>query len=527
MKHAFHSVVSALMLALACAVAAATVLVVATALAVAVKAGGAWSVVAGISVVGLLAAMGVGLFVRRRRWKRRWGAGVSISIDEQPQFWVEIYRIAEGLGIRTPDELLLFPDTNVAVAGRRTWIGLRPGVRRVHLGLPLLAGLTERELRAVVAHELFGRWGPRSFARVIYRGREVVGRVADAVGEDSVIGKIVGLCSRMYVAASFPITRGHELKADRLSADLAGKNATASALGEVAVLGKAWAAFVAGYAEPAAAAGRRSEDLFAGFTRFVDETGQRTQLAEPTGGRGSHRRSACDSQLSLGDRLAAIASLPEDDMHDTSGPALGMMRNPDQLIRRVEESMFHESGTLPATWEDIMPEAGVAAARADALQLQRLAQAGGLGSTLSIATLMELMSLGLVDEMVRPMSTEGASPEVERQLAVRLVTGFLATAAVTSGTASYRFSWDAPRQLVDDKGVVDDLPLLVDAALADGLAVSALELWLTAHRVGHEFELGIDPGQPVPAALAADGLNEEPLEDPRPSLGPVSETVSI
>jgi len=42
------------------------------------------------------------------------------------------------------------------------------------------------------------------------------------------------------------------------------------------------------------------------------------------------------------------------------------------------------------------------------------------------------------------MVPEGSPPGVGRQLAGRLVTGFLATAAIESGTASYRFSWAAP-----------------------------------------------------------------------------------
>ncbi|MHB8275656.1 MAG: hypothetical protein ACYDC9_13010, partial [Dermatophilaceae bacterium] len=96
--------------------------------------------------------------------------------------------------------------------------------------------------------------------------------------------------------------------------------------------------------------------------------------------------------------LAAIESLPEDDRHDRSGPALGLMRNPDQVIRKVEESMFREPDSVPATWEDILPEAGGAADREDALRLQRLGQTGGLGPALSVAALVELLSLGLVDE---------------------------------------------------------------------------------------------------------------------------------
>jgi len=530
------------MLAVVGALAAVAVLGVAFALVVAVNAGGAWSVLAGIFVVALLAALGVALFGRRRRRRRGEAEGVSITTEAQPLFWVEIYRVAEGLEIDPPDELMLFPDAEVSVSQGRTWMGLRPGVRRLHLGLPLLAGMTERELRAVIAFESCRRWGPFSLARVVYRGREIIGRVADRVGERSIVGKIVGRFGRAYLAVSSPITASHELEADRLSADISGNNATAAALSEYAVLNKGWAAFVDGYAGPAAAVGRRPDDLFAGFTSFLHDPGRRAQLAESSDEPELQPRSASASQLSLEDRLAAIESLPEDDINDRSGSALGLMRNPDQLIRQVEECMFRESDSAPATWEDILPEAGGAAAREDALQLQRLGQEGGLGSTLSVAALLELLSHGLVDEMVRPMLPAGASQQAELKLAGRLVTGFLATAAIESGTASYRFSWAAPRQLVDEHGAADDLPLLVDATLADVEQVPALELWLQAHRVDRDLELGAvlaqgvpkpQQGVPAEASDADDGeapnevSDEEPSADARASMAPANRTASV
>ncbi|NMM23529.1 MAG: hypothetical protein HHJ11_08520 [Phycicoccus sp.] len=542
MKHAPRLAVAVVMLAVVYALAAVVVLGVAVALVLAVNAGGAWSVLAGIFVVVLLAALGVALFSRRRRRKKGEAASVRITTEEQPLFWVEIYRVAEGLEIDPPDELMLFPDAEVSVSQGRTWMGLRPGVRRMHLGLPLLAGMTERELRAVIASESCRRWGPTSLARVVYRGREMIGRVADRVGEKSIVGRIVGRFGRTYLAVSAPITRDHELEADRLSADISGNNATAAALREYAVLSKAWAAFVDGYAGPAAAAGRRPEALFAGFTSFLQDPDRRAQLAESADETGSQEPSAFASQASMEDRLAAIESLPEDDIHDRSGPALGLMRNPDKLIRQVEECMFRESGSVPATWEDILPEAGEAEAHKDAMHLQRLGREGGLGPTLSVAALLELLSLGLVDEMVRPMLPAGASEQAERKLAGRLVTGFLATAAIESGTASYRFSWATPRQLVDEHGAPDDLPLLVDAALADVGQVPALELWLQAHRVSHELVVGTDavqavrrsqPGVPKEAAdeehrdTASEAVSEDADEDAGPSMIPGGRTASV
>jgi hypothetical protein len=130
---------------------------------------------------------------------------------------------------------------------------------------------------------------------------------------------------------------------------------------------------------------------------------------------------------------------------------------------------------------------------------------------------LELISYGLVDDVVRPILAGGVSPEVGRQTAGRLVTGFLATAAIESGTASYRFSWAVPRHLVDEQGTVDNLPWIVDRALAEENNISALELWLSSHRVAQELELGAEPGQGMTEGLPggpAEGRNERPLDSP-------------
>lgn len=492
MKYALRAFVSALMLAGACVLIVAAVLAVATGLFVALATGGAWAVLAGIVAVAVLAAVALMVLHVRRRLQTRL-AGVPVTSDDQPLLWMEVYRVAEGLGMRPPDELLLAPDATVVASESRTWLPRRPGARRLQLGEVLLAGLTERQLRAVIAREFCRCWGPTSLGWVVHRGNEVIGRVVDLVGEDSRAGRIARRYGRVYAAVSRPVTRRHELEADRLSAEFVGNAATSSALREVAVLSKGWDAFVDAYAVPAAAMHRRPKDLFAGFGCFIEEPTRRAQLAETVGEEASQPQSKYDIHPSLGDRLAAIASLPDDDMHDKSGRALGLLRHSDREIRRVEDCMFQDPDLMPSTWEEIVPEAGRAAAREDALKLVRLGREGGLGPTLSVETLLDIVRLELADEMVRPLLGEGAPPEAERQLVGRLVTAFLATAAIGSGTVSYRLSWVGPWQLVDGRGEVEDLPRLVDAALADPVEVGALELWLSTHQLGLELELGEDP----------------------------------
>jgi len=491
MKYALRALASVLMLAAAGALAAASVLAVATALVLAFKAGRGWAVGADVAVVAMLAVVGVGLLAAGRR-RRKPLVGVLVTASEQPLLWVEVYRVAEGVGTRAPDELLLVPDAGVTASQYRTWLGMRAGVRRLRLGLPLLEGLTERQLRAVITHEFCRRWGPALLGRAIDRVGEIIERVVDRHTQDSRVARFMRFYGGVYLAVSGPVSRRHELDADRLTAEVAGNDATAVALRELPVLRRGWDVFVSGYSEPAASVGRRPRDVFAGFASFLQEPDRRAQLVQEAGDPSCEPLSAHERQLLLGDRLAAVASLPEDDMHDASRPAMDLLRNANKVIGHVEESMFADSGLAPAAWEDIVPAAARAAASQDALQLARLGDVGGLGPTLSVATVLDLMSFGLAEEMMRPMFTRGASAEAQRQMAGRLVTGFLATAAIESGTASYRFSWAEPRLLVDEKGAVDDLAALVAAALAEQHKVGALELWLKSHRVGRDLELGAD-----------------------------------
>jgi len=516
MKFAPRAVLSMLMISGVFALALAGILAVFAALVLAASTRGFWAILAAIAVAVMIVLVSWGLPAARRR-QRKPVEGVLISGDEQPLLWVEICIVAEGLHMWPPSQLVLAPDASVVASENRTWLGLRPGVRRLQLGEVLLAGLTERQLRAVIAQELLRFWGPSSSARVIHGGRKVIGRVVDLVGEDSRAGRIVGRFGRLYVAVSDPVISRNELDQDTRSANLVGNGATAAALHEVAVLRNGWDAFVEGYLDPAVAAQRRPVDVFASFAEFLEYPTRRAQLAKAIGVPSAQSRSTYNSHPSLADRLSAVASLPEDNTQDRSGRAHDMLREPDRVVNHVHEWMFQDRDLTTATWEEIVPESGRATARESARKLVRLGQEGGLGPKLSVATQLDIIRYGLAEEMVRPLFDEGSPLEVERQLASQLVTAFLATVSIEAGTASYRFSWAAPSQLVNAEGEVEDLSALVDAALADEAALVALELWLRTHKVGGDVALGDDQG-PDMKQDTADGPPESLPVDPAESL---------
>ncbi|MEP7035187.1 MAG: hypothetical protein ABI662_09125 [Dermatophilaceae bacterium] len=493
MKFAPRAVVSMLMLSGVVALAAVSVLAVSMVLLLAASMRGVWAVLAAIAVAGIVIAVGMRVPAARRRQNKP-VEGVLITGDEQPLLWVEICIVAEGLHMWPPSELVLAPNATLIASENRTRLGLRPGVRRLQLGEVLLAGLTERQLRAAIAHELCRFWGPSSLARRIHRGRKIIGRVVELVGEDTRVGRVVGRYGRMYIAVADPVIRRQQLEADTRSANLVGNGSTLAALREVAVLRSGWDAFSDGYLAPAAAVQRRPADVFASFTEFIDHPTRRAHLAETVLAPSLVPASLYDSHPSLAERLSVVASLPEDNTHDRSGRAIDMLREPERVIDRVHEWMFQDRELLTGTWDEIAPEADRGAAREGARKLVRLGQEGGMGPLLCVMDLLDIIRYGLSEEMVRPLFGDGAPHEVERQAARRLITAFLTTAAIEAGTVNYVFSWAAPAQLVDSQGEVQDLSALVNAALADEGALGALELWLSAHKVGRDVKLGDDPG---------------------------------
>jgi len=496
MRYAISAAAAALMLAVVLTVGLALTLALLASMVVAANASGAWSLIVGLALGAALALWARAALVRRRKDP----GGVSLTTDEQPLIWAEIYSVAERLGVRPPAQLRLFPDASVAVSQAGSWLGLRRGIRCVHLGLPVLDALSECELRALLAHEFARAWGTFSLARLIYAGQQVIGWVAARVTDDSRVGRSARRFGRAYLAVALPVTTRLEQRANRASAQIAGKSAAVAALCELAVLTRGWEEFVDGYTSPAAAVGARPEDLFGGFAAFLAAPGRREQLAAALG-QEPHLSPAYDRGLSLTARLRVVTSLPADHVANTSGPALSLVRGSSAVAALVADAMFAGAGLVPAAWEDIMPEADAAAARAAAAALVRLAAVGGLPAPLSPPTLLDVLAAGLAADLVAPLVATSATPAGQRRVAAALVTGFLASAAIEVGTASYQFSWCPSARLVDEDGKVDHLGALVDRALADPGKVYLLQLWCRSHRVGPPAPSTPDVYLPVPAQV--------------------------
>ncbi|MEU9053080.1 M48 family metallopeptidase [Streptomyces sp. NPDC048384] len=159
----------------------------------AVAEGGVGSVTAKVWIVSALLAIPIvqGMFALRTP-KDEPPPGLLATEQQEPTLWAAVRTLAEETGTRAPDEIVLTPDVNAAVAEDATFLGLKPGRRRMYIGLPLMAGLSEPQLRAVLAHE-FGHYTNHDtrLSAITLRGRLQVLRTVASLHERS--RKKVGL----------------------------------------------------------------------------------------------------------------------------------------------------------------------------------------------------------------------------------------------------------------------------------------------------------------------------------------------
>ncbi|MEE4541144.1 M48 family metalloprotease [Streptomyces sp. V4-01] len=332
-------------------------------------AGAAWfegTVVMATLLAAVTILRGMAAFLRAGRLRPVRGS-VAVTPEDQPELWEQVRAAAEATGERPPDELYLDADVNAGVAEHSRLLGLVAGRRRMVLGLPLLAGLTVPQLRAVLAHE-FGHYGnlDTRLGSVTMRGREAVLHTVDAFGEGGtrlqyVIGSVYVGYARMFLRSSQSVARHQELAADQVSARHAGRDATASALRALPVLNAAHSHYVETYAGMGRALGAlpAAGEVHGGFLRMLDaRPGER--LAALSAGQRPPRPHRYDSHPPTAERVALIEALPAD---EAAGPGRGeeaaartLLRDPDRVFAELEaHTLPPEAATLRRmSWDDLV-----------------------------------------------------------------------------------------------------------------------------------------------------------------------------
>ncbi|WP_228980477.1 M48 family metalloprotease [Streptomyces sp. DH12] len=442
--------------------------------------------------------------------------GVLVTEEHEPRLWRAVRDLADRVGTRAPDEIRLTADMNAAVSEDARLLGLLGGTRRLYLGLPLMAGLTEPQLRAVLAHEM-GHYGNADtrLSAITVRGRVQVARTiahfeeraGDKVakerakqekknarklarGKDAkevdttgvgltyrAMARIYRAYGHFYLRATLAASRRQELAADLAAARIAGRDATAAALRGLPALDAAHGFYMSSYATLGVGAGLLPPrgEVFGGVRHLL--AARADELAAMRRDLPTEPASPYDSHPPVAERVARLEALPDDGRgSEAAAPALGLLADADAALAAVEDvSLTPEALRMRRVdWPELVHEAMTAHFAREAEPLRR-ATAEVTGGEGSLGALLNALDLGagweIADRLPKSeqageakgrAAREFARPVLRRGLA-RLVAGEL----IARGVARWELSWSDAAALVMPDAYEERLPDALDAAVAD------------------------------------------------------------
>jgi len=458
-------------------------------------------------------------------------AGLPVTESDEPELWRTVRELANEVGTAAPSRIVLTADVNAAVSEDARLLGLRAGPRRLYLGVPLLQGLSQAQLNAVLAHEL-GHYSNSDtrLAALTVRGRAQVLRTirhfeqradntaareqarqekknakAEAKGKQAkevdtghagityrAMAKIYIGYAKLYFRATQSVSRRQEYAADTAAARIAGRDATASALREIPVLSSSFDFYMNCYAT----LGTDQEllpprgEMFGGFGRMLN--GRRLELVEMRGDLPTGPTSPYDSHPPIADRVRRIEELPDDGRADEDrGAALDLLADPHRTLTELEDAVLTEAVRgfrRSADWQELLDEVMAKSFRAGSTPLHR-AYAEYTGEQPTLPALLDLIEDGRLWELAKrlPLSEEAAAArgrvfrEFVRPTLHRSLKSMALAELNERGLLRWEFSWERsaiPRPPRDAQGNETDLDEVVAPVVTDAPDTTALRALL-------------------------------------------------
>ncbi|MDR7255316.1 Zn-dependent protease with chaperone function [Nocardioides sp. BE266] len=420
--------------------------------------------------------------------------GLLLPPEEHPRLWDVVRHLGATVGTRPPDEIRLVPDVNAAVSEESSWLGLRPGRRRMFIGAPLLTTFSESELVSVLAHEL-GHYSGRhtAWGGLVYRSREAIGRTLERLQDHPVVSAPFRLYARFYVAVTAATSRAQELEADWLSVSVAGPATATRALLAIEPLAAAWSFFLETYALAGREDGLRPSDLFGGFELFLHDPERQRQIAELNMRAEPEANRWTDTHPPVAERVRAMESLGLADVDDTSAPAIELLGDYLDALRSLEDDMFAGSGLDPAGWDEVV---GAGARRTwDQLSGLVTSTARERDDAPRLDGVLDAVADGRFRGYVAAVLVD---PEAHAEEAQRELLDALCRSALVAGGARVRVNWSGPAHVLSPHAERLDPSPLVSASFDDPSGVRALREWLVANGASLDHE------PPVSQAAADD-----------------------
>lgn len=423
---------------------------------------------------------------------------IEVSRDQAPELWRTVEALASRLGVRPPARIYLVPRVTASITEAVRVLGLAPGPRIMHLGVPLLLDLPADQLNAIICHEL-GHYagGHTRFWAVAHRGLKALEGTQARLRRSSAsplvrqtcweVRMLIGGYIRLYRKITHGTLRRGELAADAGAARIAGTQATVSALRHYEALCAGWQDFETLVLQPSIAEGTVPDDPFSAYAAIVagpayhaELTADRIPLTAPA--------SPDDWHPALPDRVAKLQQGPSYPGTPDHAPAAGLLEPIRPLLSELADQLYvslgDEGGTRTLPWQQWLSAA--AGQRADA-QLAQLAPPGT-----RLAMLPADPGAALAGALTR--LDAGTNPPGKREAAqlANAVTVVAGRALVAAGQASWVIGWGGTVQLIPDE-TRHELSTLAAAAVRDPGDVSRLRSRLTG--------LGIAPGAPSTRAM--------------------------
>ncbi|MFD0268645.1 M48 family metallopeptidase [Streptomyces sp. NPDC127106] len=479
-----------------------------------------------IAVTGVLAIPIVRGMLMLRTPKEDPVPGVPVGPEQEPVLWQTVREIAEQVGTRAPDEIVLVADVNAAVSEEPRLLGLLPGPRRLYLGLPLMTGLDEMQLRAVLAHEMghyanfdtrLGALIARGHAQLTRTVAHFHERAAAKVAKERArqekqaekriakgkkahdvdtrfdgathraMAKVYTAYGRFYMRATLSSARRQELSADLASVKVAGRDAAASALRELNALGRAHKFYMDAYATLGLNVHLlpRPGQVFGGLGSLLDA--RSAELDEMRRELPTEPADPYDSHPPLAERVALIEALPDDARgHADARPSLALLSNPEAAQTALEQAVLTPQALAlkRVDWPDLVHESmtvyadrGAQDVR-DAFAAEGARPADDSGRGPDLMTVLDAIDADpalrwrIADRYPKSEEAAAATGRTAREFArpvVRRLLGRLVTVELTArATARWELSWSDPATLrYPSEEFEEQLKSALEAAAAD------------------------------------------------------------
>ncbi|MFH8471503.1 M48 family metallopeptidase [Streptomyces sp. NPDC018000] len=442
--------------------------------------------------------------------------GLRVDNTQQPRLWALVRDLADQAGTRAPDDIVLTDQVNASAVEHTRLLGLVAGRRRLFVGIPLLAGMSEAQLRFVLAYEMsryahsdtrlaaITALGQEQSARAVALFREqaekAVARERVRQEQKAAKARTKGRKTKKidpgHAGASYRLLAGRyrryerfctrvtmsdtdraESAADVAAARIAGRDVSASALREIQVLDYTHEGYMDGYALLGVKAGMLPPpgQVLGGLRHVL--AARRGLLDESRDSLPSDVDAPYASPL-FTERIARIEALPDDGRAPAPvEPALGLLVDTERTLAAVEEQVLTPEllRLRRVDWPDLVHESTTVYEALEARSMGRVVAAvtGGDGS---VTDALDAIDAGaqwqIAGRLHKTAQAREATGRVAREFArpgLRSGLRKLAEAEyVRQGRARWRLPWTVDEASLElPPGHAELLAPALDAAVAD------------------------------------------------------------